>query len=241
LPFFILAFAVSSLSANAETKYPWDDPAIPILIDPYAPNDINWDKAVTDKRLLGVIHQASKGKDKDPKFVSRAAEAKKRGLLWGAYHLGRPGNPNAQADLLLAQADKTGAKFLALDIDGDDPNVFISLDDAVKFIERIYEKTHRYPATYVNLSVYKAISERFDASSVFAKTPLWIARFTPPLVLDNPRIWKDYTFWQFSSEINCKNKDPKKRVCYHQVPGTGKDMDVNVFNGNASQLRALFE
>jgi len=231
-------FLLSS-SAFAQTAWnrPWDDPNVLIVIDPYAGNGVDWDKAVTDKRLKAVIHKASEGLTPDPKFVDRANDAKKRGLLWGAYHLGRPGDPIAQADLLLQLADKTGAKFLAIDIEADDPSQYMSLSDAGKFMEYVHSKSGKYPAVYVNFSVYETISRKYDKDSVFAKGPLWIARFKSELGLTSKRVWNDYTFWQFSSEINCS---PSKK-CFYRVPGTATDMDVNVFRDDMSALKKLFD
>jgi lysozyme len=64
-----------------------------------------------------------------------------------------------------------------------------------------------------------------------------VARFGPKVGLTSTRVWDDYTLWQFSSEINCS----PQRTCFHRVPGTASDMDVNVFNGDLAALRALFE
>lgn len=236
-----IAFAIllpAELSrAQSPTERPWDDPNVPIVLDPYAPNDIEWDKAVSDKRLKAIIHQASKGAATDSKFVARAAEARKRGLLYGGYHLGLPGDPIAQADLLLSRAKEAGVKFLAIDIEGDDPKKFMSLENAIKFMDHIHVKTGRYPAVYINKSVFEKISATYDKTSTFAKGPLWIARFQPKLDITSKRVWDDYSFWQFSSEINC---NPKIQ-CLYRVPGTATDMDVNVFNGNLEALRKLFE
>lgn len=228
-------FTAGRVFANNAWDRPWNEPKVPIILDPYGPNDINWDKAVTDKRLKAIIHKSSDGLTSDSKFISRSTEAKKRGLLWGAYHLGRPGHPIAQADLLLKQAKATGANFLAIDLEGDDISKFMSLPEAEKFMSRIYEKTGRYPAVYVNLSMYEAISKKYDKHSVFAKGPLWIARFKPSLSLKTRNVWEDYTLWQFSSELNCS----RSRKCLYRVPGTKTDMDVNVFNGDAAALKKL--
>jgi lysozyme len=236
LPVTVLFWGAGAIAQSADNR-PWENPNVPIVIDPYAGNSVEWDKVVTDRRVAAVIHKASEGSETDGTFLHRATEAKKRGLLWGAYHLGRPGDPIAQADLLIELANKTGAKFLAIDIEEDNPAKFMSLDDAVRFIEHVQNVTHRYPAVYVNFSVYKSISQKFDKGSVFSKTPLWIARFKPELGMDNHKIWQDYTLWQFSSEINCSPASD----CWYRVPGTATDMDVNVFRGNKDALRALFE
>ena len=45
------------------------------------------------------------------------------------------------------------------------------------------------------------------------------------------------TFWQFSSELNCK----PNQTCPYRVPGTREDMDVNVFRGSETDLKQLFQ
>lgn len=216
---------------------PWLLADVPIVVAPHAENAIEWDTLVTDPRVKAVVHKASQGSRADPAFLSRADEAKRRGLLWGAYHLGTPGDPIEQAEVFLELATRTGAKFLALDIEDLDPGRFMSLDDAAKFMEHIQTKTGRYPAVYANWTVYSAISQTYDKDAVFAKAPLWIARFRSQLGRRDRRVWNDYTLWQFSSEANCNARQP----CSYRVPGTRTDMDLTVFNGDAAKLRALFE
>ena len=126
--------------------------------------------------------------------------------------------------------------MLALDLESDDATKRMSFDEARTFINRIKEKTGRYPIVYANNQVTKAIAEEYGADEVFARTRLWYARFKPR-VTDFPEgaPWKTYTLWQFSSEVNC---DPANRgACLYTVPGTAYDMDVDVFNGTIEELR----
>jgi lysozyme len=223
----------------AQSAYdrPWQLPDVPIVMDPYGGNSIDWRKAATDPRVKAVIHKASQGLSEDPQFVAaRAGEAKARGFLWGAYHLGKPGDPIKQATFFLRLATKTGATFLAIDIEDDNPAKFMSITDAAKFIGYVHTQTGKYPAIYVNWSLYNKISHSYGKESIFAKAPLWVARFRSKLGTQNTNIWTDYTLWQFSSEINCS----KNANCFYHIPGTLPDMDVNVFHGTAEQLKALF-
>jgi lysozyme len=231
-----VAALVSTAGAQTDGHRPWANPAVSIVIDPYEENSIDWDKAVTDKRLKAVIHRASIGSNVDSKFVARAAEARSRGLLYGGYHLGRPGDPIAQANRLLDQAAKAGVQFVALDIEGTASND-MPLDAALKFIAHVHARTGRYPAFYTNFTTFRLISAKYDSTSLFAKTPLWIARFRDDVGLDDVRVWPNYTFWQFSSELNCK----PNQTCPYRVPGTREDMDVNVFRGSETDLKQLFQ
>jgi GH25 family lysozyme M1 (1,4-beta-N-acetylmuramidase) len=232
------ALAPGAASAQDAHDRPWTLPGPIIVIDPYQANPVDWDQVATDRNVKAVIHRAYHGMTPDSRFVARAAAARAKGLRYGGYLLGKPGDPIRQADALIAVAAATGTKFLALDIENLDPRLSMTLPDAVRFIERIHAKTGRYPALYVNYSTYQHLNANYGPGSVFAKTPLWIARFRNEVGAMNPRIWRDYTFWQFSSEINCKPTTPR---CLYRVPGTGRDMDVNIFNGSEADLAALFD
>jgi len=85
-------------------------------------------------------------------------------------------------------------------------------------------------------AVVSEISRRFRADPVFSKASLWYARFRQTIP-DFPRgTWSTYSLWQFSSEINCTPARPSD--CLFRVPGTQTDMDINVFNGSAEELKS---
>ena len=76
----LLAF--SSLSTRAQSpefSEPWKNPKIALAIDPYEGNEIDWDKLVTDSRIVAIIHRATIGDRADRKYAERRDEAKKRG------------------------------------------------------------------------------------------------------------------------------------------------------------------
>ena len=235
----ILAGLAGTGPARAQDRHDraWRLPNPVIVLDPYQGNQVNWDRVATDPNVKAMIHRAFYGTRQDSAFEAQAARAREKGLLVGAYLLGRPGDPIAQADKLVDLARRTGVKFLALDIENLDPSASMTLPNAEKFIARVHARTGRYPAFYTNWSTYQHISRTYGANSVFARTPLWVARFRDRLGEQNPTVWRDYSFWQFSSELNCS----AGQTCAYRVPGTASDMDVNVFNGTAAQLRALFE
>lgn len=232
----LMTFATTALAQDPNDR-PWQSPATILILDPYQDNAIDWDKLAGDKAVKAMIHRAYFGLVPDKKYAVRAQKAKQQGLYVGLYLLGRPGDPIKQADALIAAGAETGAKLLALDIENLDPNRSMTPDNAIIFIKRIFEKTGRYPAVYTNFSTYKFISQHYKSDSIFSKTPLWIARFRNVLGMDDFKIWKDYTIWQFQSEINCKAGE----ACLRRVPGTASDMDVNVFRGSAEDLAKLFD
>lgn len=223
------------LAQSSEFNEPWKNPNLALAIDPFEDNEIDWELLATDKRVVAIIHRATIGDRVDRKYHERKLEAKKRGYKWGAYHFGKPGDPIKQADFFLQTVKPEADDLLALDLESTDTTKHMSFDEARVFINRIKETTGRYMLVYANNVVTKAISEQFGADDVFAKTPLWYARFKAK-VNDFPRgTWNSYTLWQFSSEINCSADN--RGACLYTVPGTEFDIDVNVFNGTIEELR----
>lgn len=224
------------VTSPGEFESPWKDESRALVIDPYWMNSIDWDRMATDGRVAGVIHKATQGKAVDKLYESRRNEAKRRGYLWGSYHLATPGDPVGQADFYLETVTPGEDEVIALDLEGLDPCKFMSIGDARRFIERIVERTGRYPLLYANNSVVREIVRDYGPDSVFARCPLWFAR--PGTVLSGfPKgFWRTYALWQFSSEQNCKPAG--KGDCLYRVAGTRSDMDVNVFFGTVDELRA---
>src|SRR6267154_399715 len=97
----VVILACSAFAQSPEFTEPWKNPNIALAIDPYERNDIDWEKLAADKRVAAIIHRATTGDRADRKYTERRDEARKRGYKWGAYHLGRPGDPIKQADFFL--------------------------------------------------------------------------------------------------------------------------------------------
>ena len=230
---FILATLCASwttLATAAEFDAPWKDPSVALVIDPFYANSIDWNKLATESRVVAVIHKATIGTTKlDGGYAKRKAEALKRGYLWGSYHWGVAGNPVKQADFYIDTVKPGADELIALDLEDAQSKTLMNVDEAILFVERVKERTGRYPVLYTNHSSAKLISAKYK-DSVFAKTPLWYARFKSR-VSDFPKgVWSSYTLWQFSSEL----------LAQLPVPGTKPDMDINVFNGTTDQLKAAW-
>ena len=232
----IVFFPLVAFAQSPEFSEPWKNPNIAIAIDPFEGNEIDWEQLATDKRVVAIIHRATIGDRADRKYAERRDEAKKRGYNWGAYHLGKPGDPIKQADFFLDTAKPAADELIALDLESVDAAKHMSFDEACSFIKRIKEKTGRYPLIYANNKVTKAISDQYGADDVFSKTSLWYARFKRNVTDFPPGTWKSYTIWQFSSEQNCSPAN--RSACLYTVPGTEYDMDVDVYNGTIEELRS---
>lgn len=245
---FILFIVSATGVAASEFNYAWRDKQKALVIDAYEKNPIDWQKMVTDKRIRAFIGKSSDGLQspwscsgnatqqkickksfqnyfmKQQLYHTRKTLAKALGLKWGAYHLGRPGNPVAQANHFLQFAKPEKDELIALDIEHDDPKKWISFKDAEIFARQIYKRIGRYPVLYTNHNTAQRIAARRDEFPLLSRMQLWYARFKGDIRGAFPMgNWDTYTLWQFSAHPNCN-----KRRCFYRVPGTEPNIDVNI-------------
>jgi GH25 family lysozyme M1 (1,4-beta-N-acetylmuramidase) len=251
LRILLLALAAGAPQrAAADDTLPWTSTSNSIVVDAYELNTIDWETLLSDKRVAAFISKASDGLPESfsctgdhagdtvahcktmwrkyavsrELFQTRRLVARAAGLLWGAYHLARPGNPIDQANHFLDYADPKPDEMMILDLEGIDPQKFMSLEDAQIFVGHIKARTGRYPVLYTNHDTARYIAAYRNDYPVLARLPLWYARYRPEIKGVFPMgNWDNYLLWQFSSGFNCS-----KRRCPYRVPGTLTDIDVNV-------------
>jgi len=219
---------------GSDFSSPWKNSDSTIVIDAYEGNSIDWNQMATDKKVAGVIHRSSIGLRVDSSYLSRKKIALERGYLWGAYHLGLKGNTIAQADLFLSLVKNEPETLMILDLEDTGAGNFMTVDEAVVFMNYIYEKTGSIPTVYANHQTTIQLNSKVKNNPRFQQSKLWYARFKSTVTDFPTGIWKGYFLWQFSSELNCSTTGS----CLYNVPGTKSDMDVNVFDGTAGELEA---
>jgi GH25 family lysozyme M1 (1,4-beta-N-acetylmuramidase) len=263
IPRFVVAasaclFASLAFAGGPFTE-PWRDQNRALVIDGYEHNSIDWAKLANEKRVVGFINKATDGVGEpwnctnpdtslevcrlkfrryfvaQELYQTRRMLAKSLGMKWGSYHLGRKGNPIAQADHYLDMAKPTDDEVMALDIEGLEDK-WMSLEDAQKFVVRIHDKTGRWPMLYVNGSTAKHIADNRADYRILSRLNLWYARFSPEIDGHFPKgNWDKYDLWQFSATPNCND-----RRCPQRVAGTPNDIDVNVADMTPEALRAAW-
>ncbi len=252
------SLAVASLPAAAsDFSEPWKRADRALVIDAYEYNSVDWQKMAQDQRIVGFINKGSDGLSPPYQctgneteirlckalwkrhavarelFHTRKTVAKAMGLKWGAYHLGRPGNPIDQANNFIDFAQPEPDDLIAIDIEENDPGQWMSLEDAEIFVLHIHRRLGRFPILYTNGVTAQYIADNRDRYRLLSRLPLWYARYKPEIGLHFPKgNWKRYTLWQFSAGANCD-----ARACPYRVPGTSNDIDVNVASMSAEELR----
>ncbi|QFI65354.1 glycoside hydrolase family 25 protein [Sinorhizobium alkalisoli] len=256
-----LTFAATATACAANIE-PWKQSQNAIIVDAYELNSIDWEAMLKDRRIAGFIAKASDGLPESfscagdhggdtvahcktmwrkyavsrELYQTRRMIARSQGLLWGAYHLARPGNPVDQANHFLDYADPREDELMVLDIEGMDPVQFMSLEDAAIFAGHIKSRTGRYPILYTNHVTAKYIADNRFKHRLLSRLPLWYARYKPDIRKVFPLgNWEKYALWQFSSAHNCG-----KKRCPYRVPGTRNDIDVNVAAMNAAKLKKIW-
>ncbi|MCF6322124.1 MAG: glycoside hydrolase family 25 protein, partial [Rhizobiaceae bacterium] len=260
LTVFTGMLGVFSLSAfSSEFNSPWRDKTRGLVIDAYDKNIIDWRRMTKDRRIVGFIAKASDGLSarygcksagnktkialcrktwsnyslKRELFNTRRIIAKSLGLKWGAYHLGRAGNPIAQANHFIDFAKPGPDDLIALDIEHGTGEKWISLKDGEIFARHIKKILGRYPMLYTNHATAKMIAADRQKYPILSRLKLWYPRYRPSIKNVFPLgNWENYTLWQFSVGINCT-----KRHCPYRVPGTRRDIDVNVTGLSIEALR----
>lgn len=236
----VLWLALLAPPANAERPdphvRPWTHERSVIVIDAWELNEIDFDALAADRKVVGLIHRAVIGNVVDVRYAERAREARRRGLLFGAYHLGVEGFPVEQADLFLDTVGDHAGVLLALDLeDVHDPRR-MNIAEAIQFIERVRARTARTPVIYGNRNVIAALSEDPAFGRTAGSAPIWYARYRDAFWPEDLGAWRSYLLWQFSSEVNCT----LGQSCLYRAPGVQHDMDFNVFPGTRDELAALW-
>lgn len=166
-------------------------------------------------------------------YHTRRTVARALGLEWGAYHLARPGNPIDQANHFIDFAQPGPDDLVALDIEDNDPEQWMSLEDAEEFARHVQRRIGRFPVLYTNGTTAQHIADNRERYPLLSRLPLWYARYKPEIGMHFPKgNWQSYTLWQFAAQANCNAKE-----CPYRVPGTGLDIDVNVASMSPAELR----
>ena len=200
--------------------------------------------------ILGVIHEATYPRfDRDSYYGTRQNAATRAGLLWGAYHFGDATDPIRQAEHFLSVVESQwrgptlhpSGILLVLDFEknGHYPGGTMRVDQAVTFVERIRQRTGKYPGLYC--SEYRLRQVLFGPKvtaaqrRVLANCWLWIANyhFQPR----NTAPWSRWTLWQYTGDGVCD----LPRSSYPKGIANIRNAERNIFRGGPADLGAFWQ
>lgn len=184
-------------------------------------------KKLKDAGVVGVILKASEGTHyTDPTYRSRQDQARRAGLLVGAYHFANGADPIAQAKHFLRNAYWDNNTLLCLDWEDPPPRPgapaersrVMSVEDAKKFCEYVYQVTGQRPVIYSGNTAKRLLGNNKDP--FFGQHRLWLASYTHEYDVQNS--WEDYWLWQFTGD----NLGPNLPRTVPGVKGNGIDLNT---------------
>jgi lysozyme len=199
----------------------------PVIVDLSHFDDVQDWSAVKQFGILGVINKATEGRGLvDSTYAIRREPARERGILYGAYHFLRRGDPIVQADHFLDVAlSVSEPEKLLLALDHEDRNV--PLDNAKKWLQHVFDKTGRRAVLYSGFLIKEQLGDRHDP--FLADHRLWLSHFS-----SNPK-WPPNWAAPFVIQFTGDGQGPEP----HQVPGISIEggIDLNHFGGTPDELR----
>ena len=216
----------------------------------------------------GLIARAGKGGNLDTKCANFLASADKAGLLPGVYYrLQNHVDAVAQADQLvnraqaLARSRNWNAPALLLCGDYDANS---RLSDILRFMDRVESRTGIVPVAYLENSQHlKLLLGNADAATKakLRRAPYWLALYAhdsgagpvfpapghPRGLLDQYRVWPNWTLWQYGG-VDWEGGRSRPKVYSHSryrfSPFFGnldRPIERNVFNGSPAALQAFWQ
>lgn len=185
---------------------------------------INWD-AVSGSGVRFAFIRVSDGvRHRDDFFARNWREARRVGVLRGAYQFFRPAQDvAAQANIMIEALRADGGELApVIDVEAADGRSPAQIAAAVRrWIELVGAATGRTPIIYTGPYFWRDQVGNANLGG----NPLWIAHYGPRCPLTPEEVWPRWTFWQFTDR--------------GRVPGISGGVDTNYFNGSLEDLRAF--
>ena len=175
--------------------------------------------------IMAVIHEATyPAYERDAYYYARQQAATGAGLLWGAYHFANASDPIRQADYFIhvvedawlhAKHARPDSVLFVLDFEknGHYPGGSMRVDQAARFVERIRDRTGKYPGIYGSENWLRAAmkSPRVSPSQrrMLANCWLWIANYHYKPRPTHP--WDQWHLWQYTGDGHCDLR-PRRRL-----------------------------
>jgi lysozyme len=202
--------------------------------------------------IVAAIHEATYPLGQiDAEYRARQDAASRAGLLWGAYHFADATDPIRQADKFLSVvgshwsaangADSGPGVLLVLDFEknGHYPGGTMRVDQAVAFVERIQQRTGKYPGIYAGENRIRSVLNNPGVSSeakrVLGKCWLWLANYHYEPRATAP--WSCWALWQYTGDGVCE----LPRSSFPTGIANIRHAERNIFRGSSGAVRSFWE
>lgn len=202
--------------------------------------------------VVAAIHEASYPPYvRDDKYFRRQVDATRAGLLWGAYHFGNARDPVRQADFFVDTVASAwrGAEpggrpaqvLMVLDFEknGHYPGGTMTVEQAVRFVERVRQRTGKLPGLYSNENRIQSVlnSPRVSPAykRILANCWLWVANYHR--LPGNMSPWSRWDLWQYTGDGTCDL--PRSRFPKHVA--NIRNAERNMFRSDRNALRQFWQ
>jgi lysozyme len=208
-------------------------------------------EAMKREGVIGVIHEATyPPRVRDAYYGPRQTAATRAGLLWGAYHFANASDPIRQADHFLGvvASEYSGPDLqpngvlLVLDFEknGHYPGGTMTVSQAARFVERIKQRTGKYPGLYGSdyrlRAVLNAPGVNREDKATVGNCWLWIANYHHVPTASSP--WSNWRLWQYTGDGVC---DLRPRSAYPIRVANIAKAERNIFRGSNQALAAWWQ
>lgn len=183
--------------------------------------DINWEKFQKENPketpVSFVYMKASEGSDhKDTRFDKYWGKAKEHGFMRGAYHYFSPYSTGLEQANMFIKTVKLEKGDLPpmIDVEEKPADKAQFMQELKIFIAKVEEHYGMKPIIYSS----KKYKKRYLNDRYFDRYPTWIAHY----YVDSLEIDRNWTLWQ------CSDRG--------RIPGIGRNVDINIFNGEIEKL-----
>ena len=200
--------------------------------------------------IVGVIHEATyPPRVRDAYYGPRQTQATRAGLLWGAYHFANATDPIRQAEHFLGVVASAyrgpdihpGGVLLVLDFEknGHYPGGSMTVAQAVTFVERIKQRTGKYPGLYGSEYRLKQMLHGPKVTeaqrNVLSRCWLWIANYHH--VPRDTHPWRTWTMWQYTGDGICD----LPRASFPKNIANIKNAERNMFRGSRESVASWWQ
>jgi lysozyme len=237
--FLVIAVRVSALAGNSVVN-----------LSHYDLMRVDFE-AMKREGIVAVIHESSYPRfARDSYYGTRQTAAARAGLLWGAYHFGDATDPIRQAEHFLSvvgsnwrgPAIQPSGVLLVLDFEknGHYPGGSMRVDQAARFVERIKQRTGKYPGIYGSEYRLRSMLNASNVSRADKATLgncwLWIANYHYQPAVPSP--WSNWRLWQYTGDGKC---DLRPRSAYPIRVANIARAERNMFRGSNESLVAWWQ